>query len=146
VHQIVAGMPPAIDFSLELKVQAACRHGIRQGWIKSAHDPAEGGIAVALAESCIGLGLGAAVKLPNLGLRLDEDFFGESGARILVSIDPTNRSVFELYLQSQLAADWLQVGVVDGDRLQITAQEGSIDLSLAEITTSWSMALDRRLA
>jgi phosphoribosylformylglycinamidine synthase subunit PurL len=146
VHQTVAGMPPTIDFPLELKVQAACRHGIRQGWIESAHDPAEGGIAVALAESCIGLGLGAAVKLPNLGLRLDEDFFGESGARILVSIDPTNRSAFELYLQSQLTADWLQVGVVGGDRLQITAQEGSIDLSLAEITTSWSMALDRRLA
>ncbi len=146
VHQTVAGMPPAIDFSLELKVQAACRYGIRQGWIKSAHDPAEGGIAVALAESCIGLGLGAIVQLPSLGLRLDEDFFGESGARILVSIDPKNRSAFELYLQSQLAADWLQVGTVGGDRLQITAQEGSIDLSLADITQSWSMALDRRLA
>jgi phosphoribosylformylglycinamidine synthase subunit PurL len=146
VHQTVAGMPPAIDFSAELKVQAACRHGIRQGWIKSAHDPAEGGIAVALAESCIGLNLGAQVTLPNLGLRLDEDFFGESGARILVSIDPTSRSVFELYLQTQLANDWLPVGVVGGDRLQITAQEGLIDLGLAEITQSWTMALDRRLA
>jgi phosphoribosylformylglycinamidine synthase subunit PurL len=146
LHQTVAGMPPAIDFAVELRVQAACRHGIRQGWVKSAHDPAEGGIAVALAESCIGLGLGAQVTLPNLGLRLDEDFFGESGARILVAIDPTNKTDFEVYLQTQLTDDWLQLGVVGGDRLKITAQGGSIDLSLTDITTSWSMALDRRLA
>ena len=145
VHQTVAGMPPAIDFPLELKVQSACRYGIRQGWIKSAHDPAEGGITVALAESCIGLGLGAAVKLPSLGLRLDEDFFGESGARILVSINPINQSAFEAYLQAQLTANWLQMGIVGGDRLQVIAQEGSIDVSLADITQSWTMAIDRRL-
>jgi phosphoribosylformylglycinamidine synthase subunit PurL len=145
IHQTVAGRPPEIDFSLELQVQAACRHGIRQGWIKSAHDPAEGGIAVALAESCIGLGLGAVVTLPHLELRLDEDFFGESGVRILVSIDPDSRSAFELYLQAQLATNWLPIGVAGGDQLQITAQSGAISLGLAEITQSWSRAIDRRL-
>jgi phosphoribosylformylglycinamidine synthase subunit PurL len=146
VHQTVAGQPPVIDFDLERRVQATCRQGIRQGIIKSAHDPAEGGIAVAIAESCIGQCLGAKVQLPNLGLRLDEDFFGESGARIVVSINPQNQAEFETYLQTQLIDDWLLLGTVGGDRLQITVGEASIDLSLTEITTSWSEAIDRRLA
>src|SRR4028119_1542122 len=48
IHGIVAGKPPRIDFELERKVQSVCRDGIRQGWVGSAHDCAEGGIAIAL--------------------------------------------------------------------------------------------------
>jgi phosphoribosylformylglycinamidine synthase subunit PurL len=146
IHKTVAGRPPAIDFDQERKVQAACRYGIRQGWVKAAHDSSEGGIAVALAESCIGQGLGATIKLPQLGLRADEEFFGESGARIVVAIDPTHRTTWEIYLQENLANDWLELGVVGGDRLQITTTNGTIDLSLPEMTKSWSEALERRLA
>jgi phosphoribosylformylglycinamidine synthase subunit PurL len=146
IHQTVAGRPPAIDFDQERKVQAACRYGIRQGWVKAAHDSSEGGIAVALAESCIGQSLGATVKLPDLGLRADEEFFGESGARIVVAIDPTHRAAWETYLQENLVNDWLELGVVGGDRLQITTTNGTIDLGLPEMTKSWSEALERRLA
>jgi phosphoribosylformylglycinamidine synthase subunit PurL len=145
IHKTVAGRPPAIDFNQERKVQAACRYGIRQGWVKAAHDSSEGGIAVALAESCIGQSLGATVKLPDLGLRADEEFFGESGARIVVAIDPTQRAGWETYLQENLANDWLELGVVGGDRLQITTTNGTINLGLPEMTKSWSEALERRL-
>jgi phosphoribosylformylglycinamidine synthase subunit PurL len=145
IHQTVAGRPPAIDFDQERKVQAACRYGIRQGWVKAAHDSSEGGIAVALAESCIGQSLGATVKLPDLGLRADEEFFGESGARIVVAIDPTHRAGWETYLQENLANNWLELGVVGGDRLQITTTNGTINLGLPEMTKSWSEALERRL-
>jgi phosphoribosylformylglycinamidine synthase len=65
IHGAIAGCPPTIDFERERKVQATCREGIRQGWIRSAHDPAEGGIAVALAECCISGGYGAAVVAGN---------------------------------------------------------------------------------
>jgi phosphoribosylformylglycinamidine synthase subunit PurL len=145
IHQTVAGRPPAINFDQERQVQAACRHGIRQGWVKAAHDSSEGGIAVALAESCIGQNLGATVKLPDLGLRADEEFFGESGARIVVAIDPTHRAAWETYLQENLANDWLELGVVGGDQLQITTTNGTINLGLPEMTKSWSEALERRL-
>ncbi|MFM7575343.1 MAG: AIR synthase related protein, partial [Microcystaceae cyanobacterium] len=59
LHQTVAGQPPHLDFALEKKVQATCRYGIRQGWLNSAHDCAEGGLTVALAESSISGNLGA---------------------------------------------------------------------------------------
>ncbi len=42
IHGLVAGQPPVVDFELERRVQAVCRTGIRQGWIHSAHDCAEG--------------------------------------------------------------------------------------------------------
>ncbi|MGA7935256.1 MAG: phosphoribosylformylglycinamidine synthase subunit PurL [Kovacikia sp.] len=67
IHGLVAGQPPVVDFDLERRVQAACCAGIRQGWIHSAHDCAEGGLAVALAECCISGGLGADIQLPVKG-------------------------------------------------------------------------------
>ncbi|OWY69276.1 phosphoribosylformylglycinamidine synthase II [cyanobacterium TDX16] len=68
IHGIVAGKPPQVDFDLERRVQATCRAGIHQSWVKSAHDVAEGGLIVALAEACISTGLGAEI---NLGLTDD---------------------------------------------------------------------------
>jgi phosphoribosylformylglycinamidine synthase len=65
IHGTVAGAPPFVDFELERSVQFACRDGIRQGWVRSAHDCAEGGLAIALAEACISGQLGAEI---NLGL------------------------------------------------------------------------------
>src|SRR4028118_2008902 len=99
IHGLVAGKPPVVDFDLERHVQAATREGIRQGWVRSAHDCAEGGIAVALAESCIAGQLGAQI---NLGLtdverRWDEVLFGESASRILVSVKPEHQAMWESY-------------------------------------------------
>ena len=89
IHGIVAGKPPSINFELERKVQSVCREGIRSGWVCSAHDAAEGGIAIALAECCIDAKLGADI---HLGLnsanvsRWDEVLFGETGNCIVVSV------------------------------------------------------------
>jgi phosphoribosylformylglycinamidine synthase subunit PurL len=149
LHQTVAGQPPTVNFDLELKVQAACRHGISQGWIKSAHDSAEGGLGVALAECCISGNKGAAI---NIGAtnnhRLDEVLFGEGGARIIVSIDPDRQAEFEVYLDRQVTDAWQYLGMVGtaDDHLQIAAATELIDLDLAQITDTWANAIERRLA
>jgi phosphoribosylformylglycinamidine synthase II len=54
---------PAIDVSAVANAQAAVRDAVRAGSVASAHDIAEGGLAVALAECCLGSGLGARVEL-----------------------------------------------------------------------------------
>lgn len=147
IHHTVAGLPPLVDFDRERRVQAACRHGIRQGWVKAAHDPAEGGIAVALAESCIGRGLGAQVQLePTLGDRFDTALFGEGGGRIIVAIDPQHRSAWEAYLQEALGEDGRAIGQVGGDRLQITLGEVGLDLPVADLAGTWSEAIERAMA
>ncbi|MFQ5457596.1 MAG: phosphoribosylformylglycinamidine synthase subunit PurL, partial [Myxococcota bacterium] len=91
IHDLERGEPPALDWAREKAVQAACRAGIAQGIFRSAHDCAEGGLAVALAEGSLAAGenLGAGVRLPA-GDRADAVLFGESASRILVSFRPAD--------------------------------------------------------
>jgi phosphoribosylformylglycinamidine synthase subunit PurL len=54
---------PQIDIAAVAAAQAAVRDAVRAGALSSAHDVAEGGLAVALAECCLAGGLGAQVEL-----------------------------------------------------------------------------------
>ena len=154
IHGVVAGKPPVVDFDLERRVQAATREGIRQGWVRSAHDCAEGGIAVALAESCIAGQLGAQI---NLGLtdverRWDEVLFGESASRILVSVKPEHQAMWESYLKEQWGEQtqhWQNLGFVKsqnaGLKLLIDDNQPIIDVTMIEMSEGFSNALERRL-
>jgi phosphoribosylformylglycinamidine synthase len=151
LHQTIAGRPPVVDFELERRVQSACREGIRQGWVRSAHDCAEGGLAVALAEACISGKLGAEINLANqeqaaIHSRWDSLLFAEGGARILVSVAPEAVSDWELYLD-QLQDCWQRLGVVGGKNLQIKlAGQTLIDLPVETMQSTWAEAIERRLA
>ncbi len=148
LHQTVAGQPPQVNFDLELKVQAACRYGIHQGWIKSAHDSSEGGLAVALAECCISGNKGALIDLGKITDRWDTALFGESGARIIVSIPPTHQMEFEAYLGQKVGDAWQYLGTIgtESDSLQIvSANEQILNLDLAAMTDTWANAIERRL-
>lgn len=152
IHGQVAGKPPLVDFELELAVQKATREGIRQGWLHSAHDCSEGGLAVALAECCLANQFGAEVQLglpqEASGQRWDEILFGESGMRIVVSVNPEHQASWEAYLNQQLAGNWQNLGVVKSQDagLQVVAD----NLSLLEVTTAamcdrFYGAIERRL-
>jgi phosphoribosylformylglycinamidine synthase subunit PurL len=154
IHRTVAGMPPIVDFELERSVQTACRTGIANGWVKSAHDCAEGGLATAIAECCIANRYGAEV---NLGLpsslasgdRWDRVLFGEGGARILVSVAPESVSDWESYLQHQLEGNWQrlgQVGAQEGD-LRILSADNLvlINARMTMMIERYQNAIDRRL-
>jgi phosphoribosylformylglycinamidine synthase len=80
VHDTVAGTAPSLDIGREV---ALCRL-LAGGAGSFAHDLAEGGLAVALAEMCIASGIGASVELPN-GVDPLWGLFGESTARALVT-------------------------------------------------------------
>jgi phosphoribosylformylglycinamidine synthase II len=71
-QELPDGLPP-IDIAAVTAAQAAVRGAVRDGIVSSAHDVAEGGLAVALAECCLGGGLGARASL-------GEEFFGAEGA------------------------------------------------------------------
>ncbi len=151
VHATVAGRPPKVDEDLEKAVQAACRAGIRQGWVNSAHDSAEGGLAVALAEACISGQLGATLQLtvesaPDL--RWDRLLFGEGGARILVSVPPSASAPWESYLAEMLGDRWQLLGQVNGDghlTLALASGETLLTTAVDHLEQAWSQALERRL-
>jgi phosphoribosylformylglycinamidine synthase subunit PurL len=86
-HDLVAGAPPSVDLLAERSLQQAVLDMIRAGLLASAHDCAEGGLAVALAESALGDGedtLGVDVALADT-LPVVPLLFGEAQGRIVVS-------------------------------------------------------------
>ncbi len=87
IHGLEKGEVPEIDLDEEKQVQLCCRELIREGKVKSAHDCAEGGLAVAIAECCISGGRGATINLPFSG-REDALLFGEVQSCILVTCTP----------------------------------------------------------
>ncbi len=146
-QNLVAGQPPVVDFAVERSVQATCREGIRQGLIKSAHDSAEGGLAVAIAESCIGGNLGATIELISAENCLDYALFAEGGARIVVSVAPEKQQAWETCLNESLKGYWECIGTVEGNTLTIAVQNHSvITVTVAEMTESWGEAIERRMA
>ncbi|KAM3091086.1 phosphoribosylformylglycinamidine synthase subunit PurL [Phormidesmis sp. 146-35] len=146
IHTTIAGIPPVTNFELERQVQSVCRQGIRQGWVRSAHDCSEGGLAVALAESCISSQHGAEVLLPEFTSRLDHLLFAEGGARIIVSVSPTHQSDWEASLQGTPWQKMGQVGQPDGSlRIHLANQFILLDATIVAMTTRWSTAIERRL-
>ena len=152
IHGIVGGKPPRVNLDLEKRVQSACQEGIRNGWVRSAHDCAEGGIAIAIAESCIAGKLGAEINLNvNLanGKRWDEVLFGERGNTILVSVAPENESLLVSYLEENLPSLWQKIGQVGAveSLLRIVANDGQslIEVTIEEMCDRFYNAIQRRL-
>ena len=152
IHNTIAGKPPRIDFDLERLVQKACREGIRAGWVNSAHDSAEGGVAVAIAESCLSGNLGAEINFPisaNHDSRFDEVLFGEGGARILVSVSEENQEKWESYLHRTLPENWQKLGTVtNSGNLEILTADNHklLQVSLEDMSDRYSQAISKRLA
>jgi phosphoribosylformylglycinamidine synthase len=156
IHATVAGSPPSVNFDLERRVQAACREGIRQGWVRSAHDCAEGGLVIALSEACIAGQLGAEInlgltsKLKDQSRRWDEVLFGEGGARILVSVSLEQQALWESYLKQQLGNDWQKIGQVrNADTpLQVFTADNQplINVTIKLMSDHYYNAIPERLA
>ena len=150
VYDTVAGKPPAVDFESERNVQAVCRHGIRSQWINSAHDLAEGGLAVALAESCMGNKLGATINIPVSNTqRLDEVLFGEVAGQIIVSVKPERVNDWEAYLEANLSNSWIKIGTVEKPQSELNILTNDnlflINVKIEELVTVWSQAIETRL-
>ena len=137
IHDIVAGKP-AIDLEAEVKTQALVRDAIGQGLIRSAHDVSEGGLAVAVAESCVIGGIGATLDLDLPGdARIDAALFGEAPARIVASTASDQLEALRS-LCNEHGVPMREIGAVGGDALRIT---GLIDVPLSDVATSWEGAL-----
>ena len=88
IHGVTAGAPPACDLARERATIDALLEAIAAGHVANAHDCAEGGLAVALAECCVGdreKPAGAEVDLAAWrSLAPRAALFGEAQARIIV--------------------------------------------------------------
>jgi len=146
LHGAVTGRPPEIDLPLERAVQGFLRQAIAQGLVASAHDLSDGGLAVAAAECCIAAGLGAALELPAGSARVDRLLFAEGGARILVSVAPSQAQAWQDAMAAA-AVSAERIGVVTAAADLVISQGGSavIHQSLEALHTCYEQAIPRRM-
>jgi phosphoribosylformylglycinamidine synthase len=131
IHGLEAGRPPELDLRLERSVQAVTLELIQAGLVVSAQDCAEGGLAVALAESCLTGNIGVEITLTET-MRPSGFLFGESQSRIIIS---TKKEWAERTLSYLAKAQipYRVVGVVGGNKLRITGDDYHLILSLLEL-------------
>ena len=143
----LAGRPPLTDFSMELKVGSLVRDAIAQGLLGSAHDCSDGGLAVALAESCIASGLGIEIDLVAHGVRLDRVLFAEGGSRVVVSVKGDQVGQWEALLKANHDLPITQLGVVtEHPHLLIRVdQEPRLNLDVEQCRLAYTSALPRRI-
>jgi len=145
IHGLKAGPPPRLDYDRELAVQNAVRSLIRMELVASAHDCAEGGLAVTLAESCMSgeKNLGACVEIPSGATRADIPLFNESQSRIVISVKPAEAAGVLSFL-AERGVPASQVGTVNcGNNLDISTAGKSFSWPLDELGETWGSTISR---
>ena len=142
----LAGRPPVTDLSLEARAGKLVRDAIAGGLLASAHDCSDGGLCVALAESCIASDLGISADLTAGGVRLDRVLFAEGGSRIVVSVKVDQLDQWQAMADAQ-QLPVVRIGVVtDQPRLVVRVDQTScLDMEVERCRQAHSNALPRRI-
>jgi phosphoribosylformylglycinamidine synthase len=140
VHGLDTGEVPQLDLLREKALQELLQQAAAEKLLASAHDCAEGGLAVALAECCIDGGLGARIDLAS-EVRVPSLLFGETQSRVIVSLgeDGVNRLVD---LATQKGLPCTIMGRVGGESLTIACYcKELVNLTVDEISKAWREAI-----
>lgn len=137
IHGVTAGDAPDLDLEFEKTLQKAVLEAIRRGYIRSAHDLSDGGLAVALMEKAIFSGMGATVSLELPGQSATEMLFSEAQSGILLSVSKDQRETVMDFMRDQ-GVPAHHLGTAGGDRLII---RDIADVSVREITAIYEKTL-----
>jgi phosphoribosylformylglycinamidine synthase len=144
---IETGKVPVIDLSLEKRVQETCLSLADQYLLKSAHDTSDGGLAVAIAESCFSSlnrkTIGAEIELKNEKLSDDALLFSESPSRIVISFAPENlEKVREIIKDCPFEV----IGKVTGGKFKIKVNNSEVvSADISELESVWTNSLEKQL-
>jgi phosphoribosylformylglycinamidine synthase len=125
-HGHLGGRPPAPDLDAERRLAALLAAAIADGLLAAAHDLSDGGLAVALAESCLRGGTGCTVRLPEDPFTT---LFSESAARAVVAVRPGSETAFGQLAEAH-GVPAAGIGSTGGDSLTV---DGCFAIPLAEL-------------
>jgi len=154
VHGKKNGSPPRCDLEVAKTLHTTLIGLIQSGLVKSAHDCSEGGLAVALAESCISQLIardtprlmGAQIDLSQIkDIRLDALLFGETQSRIVISCKALD-AVKVVERAKLMGVPAVQIGKVGGDQLTLKTAGGEVSAPLTELHDAWWNSIARAMA
>ncbi|MCK5707690.1 MAG: phosphoribosylformylglycinamidine synthase subunit PurL [Candidatus Aureabacteria bacterium] len=144
IEGVSIGTPPACDLEMEYNIQSFCRESIKSGFVSSAHDISEGGLAVSLAECCFSsLGhLGAAIELPYEIVNNTSALFGETQSRIILSIKKDKIKDF-MNFSANYRVPFCEIGKVTEEKDLIISAKGKklIERSINDLFDSWMIGV-----
>ncbi len=146
-HGEITGRPPKIDLFDEKLCQSFLRNSILNGFVVSAHDISDGGLAIALAECCILSSKGASIDIDKVFNRNDNLLFAEGGSRIIFSIDKKTEKEWLKFLttnqiNSQSSVYIKKIGYVSSQTLNIKIQEKNIcNIRVEELTEKFNNSI-----
>ncbi|MGE7092222.1 phosphoribosylformylglycinamidine synthase subunit PurL [Lysinibacillus sp. NPDC048646] len=133
---VISGKAPTIDLEVEAARQQALLKAIKAGLVQSAHDVAEGGLAVAIAETTFGANdLGVDVTLTGSATTA---LFSETQSRFVVTVKEENAAAFV-----ETVKDAQKIGVVTNDALvKINGDNGVlVEGTVEEFRSNWKGAI-----
>jgi phosphoribosylformylglycinamidine synthase len=140
LHGVEQGRPPAVDLDAEARLGRLLCAGARAGWLRTAHDLSEGGLAVALAEATFPLGLGARVSIGGDSVAL----FSETQARAVIAVD--RRDVERALAEAEtMGVPAIEIGEVAGEELEIRTEGEALRRDVRDLKAVWQAALPRAL-
>ena len=141
----IGGVVPSIEPQKNLSNYKTLTKAMYEGLVASAHDCSEGGLSVAIAESCFGIDSGAEIDISNIkdsheSIDIWGALFGESLGRIVVSVSPKKSIEFENMMNNSMLT---KIGVVTGKN-DLIFKEKNIEIlssSISELKSSWKNTL-----
>ena len=138
-HNIIAGKPPIVDLEEELHLQDLILELIDKGLVNSAHDISEGGLLIAVLESCFNPEQLFGAKLSfDLELNPAKIYFGEAAGRILISAakDKYN-SIKEAAMKHGI--EYHKIGIVSANSSFIV--NNHINEDMAILHSAWKQGI-----
>ena len=142
------GRVPVLDLEAELAVQTACLRAADAGLLRSAHDCADGGLAITLAECCFS-SLNRELFGADIDLTGDYDvttrLFSETPSRIIISFDESALGDIE-EIVAAAGCPMTLLGNVGADRLRIESDgDEVIQQDVSEMESAWRSSLGKKL-
>ncbi|WP_181408845.1 phosphoribosylformylglycinamidine synthase subunit PurL [Schumannella soli] len=143
IHDHLGGRPPKVDLTREKELGELLAAAAHEGLFNAAHDLADGGLAIALAEGVLRFGVGARVFLDELIARDGVDaataLFSESTARVLVAV-PREEDVKFTRLCEGRGFPVARIGVTDAGAGRGEGElevQGLFSASVSELHDAW---------
>jgi len=134
LHGHLGGRPPVPRLAAERRLAGLLAAAAADRLLAAAHDLSDGGLAVALAESCLRGGVGCSVRLPGDPFTW---LFSESAARAIVVVRPGAEEAFGTLLARHDVPGQV-IGEVGGDHLVVA---GCFSIPLAELAAAHGATL-----